>query len=147
MERDIYTLLNDNDWSIVDGEPCRVIDFNLSGLNPNSVFYASVVFECKRFPKQFVGYIAHMLDYRHLYEALNKRRVRKNEEAIFFWTKRNYKSYAKILSHFMPRLWVMIYAKGAFELLSDPNFKPELHGEARWNAEKPIIDWKPRVMK
>jgi len=29
----------------------------------------------------------------------------------------------------------------------DSNWKPELIGEARWNAMKPIAEWKPEVME
>ncbi|MBU0534045.1 MAG: hypothetical protein KJ887_04535 [Candidatus Omnitrophica bacterium] len=52
-----------------------------------------------------------------------------------------------IFSPFLPRLWVMVCPKGAFELMVDQNYKPELSGEARWKAQKPIIEWKPEVME
>ncbi len=32
------------------------------------------------------------------------------------------------------------------DLWIDSSYKPELWGEARWNAMKPIIEWKPEVM-
>jgi hypothetical protein len=38
----------------------------------------------------------------------------------------------------------MVCSKGAFELETDPNFKPELRGEARWNVARPIAVWKPK---
>jgi hypothetical protein len=55
--------------------------------------------------------------------------------------------YPKLYSAFMPRLWVMVCPKGAFELMVDSNYRPELTGEARWSAMKPIIQWKPEVME
>ena len=47
----------------------------------------------------------------------------------------------------MPKLWVMICPKGTYELIVDSNYKPELSGEARWDAMKPITQWKPEVME
>ena len=47
----------------------------------------------------------------------------------------------------MPRLWVMVCPKRAYDLIIDPSCRPELTGEARWNAMKPIVEWKPPVMK
>ena len=47
----------------------------------------------------------------------------------------------------MPRLWVMICPKGAFELMADQKSRPELQGEARFLAERPIAEWKPEVME
>lgn len=87
------------------------------------------------------------MDFLHLWAAFNKRGIGQNEEVIIFWSKNHFKSYAKILSVFMPKLWVMICPKGAFELMTDPNFKPELGGEARWNAQRSIAEWKSEVMK
>ena len=70
----------------------------------------------------------------------------KDEEVIIFWTKEHYKR-GVFFSAFMPRLWVMVCPKGAFELMTNNTCKPELTGEARWNAKKPIIEWKPEVME
>jgi hypothetical protein len=47
----------------------------------------------------------------------------------------------------MPKLWVMVCPKGAYELMENSNYKPELSGLERWNAMKPIIQWKPKVME
>src|SRR3989338_1482686 len=62
-------------------------------------------------------------------------------------SKKHLKSYAKLFSAFMPRLWVMICPKGAFELMADQKSRPELQGEARFLAERPIAEWKPEVME
>ena len=45
----------------------------------------------------------------------------------------------------MPKLTVMICSKGAYEIMTDSNYKPELTGEARFNAERPIVEWKPEA--
>jgi len=41
----------------------------------------------------------------------------------------------------------MVCHKGAFELITNPDLRPDLTGEARAKAELPIIDWKPKVME
>jgi len=145
----------DNEWSIVNGDPCRVLGFtpiatieNGKVLSPNKTDpYASVVLECKKLQYRIKGFICHKMDFEHLWSAFKERDVKKGEEVIIFYINNNFKSYAKIFSAFMPRLWVMVCRKGAFKLMTDPNFRPELQGEARFLAEKPIIEWKPEVMK
>lgn len=148
-------LRKDNEWSVIDGVRCRVIDFNPSALikdgkvlaTDKTIPYASITLECKKFPNNVTGYITHKMDFKHLWAAFRERTIKQDEEVIIFWSKKHYKRFAKIFSAFMPRLWVMICPKGAFELETDQNYKPELRGEARWNAVKPIIEWKPEVME
>lgn len=148
-------LKTDRDWSVVDSEPCRVIEFvpaasinngEVVAINKN-VPHASVMLECKKLPQQNKGFITHKIDFENLWAAFKERGVSKDEEAIIFYSKNHLKSYAKILSYFMPKLWVMVCKKGAFELMTNPKWKPELKGKERWNAEKPIVEWKPEVMK
>lgn len=142
-------LLTDRQWSMIDGEPCRVIDFDdtiskLGKLMP----YASITIECKKVKKVIKGFITHKIDFIHLRKAFRERTIKGNEEVIIFWTIRNYKY--KLLRFFhghLPKMWVMICQKGAFELITDPNHRPELKGEARYRMEKPIVDWKPKIMK
>lgn len=148
-------MLKDSDWKVVEGEPCRVIEFipwakveNGKVVAPSKTEpYVSVVLECKQLDQNTTGFITHKLDFQHLWSAFRERGVRPDEEVIIFWSRRYLKGFSKFLSPAMPKLWVMICQKGAFELMSDKNHKPELTGEARWNAEKPIAEWKPEVMK
>jgi hypothetical protein len=102
--------------------------------------------ECKKLGKNITGYITHKMDFQHLWAAFKERMVREDEEVIIFWTKKHYKR-GVFFSAFMPRLWVMVCPKGAFELMTNNTYKPELTGEARWNAMKSIIAWKPEVME
>lgn len=149
------TLKQDSDWSIIDSEPCKVINFtSLASIENGKIIisnktepYASVVLECKKLPEQTKGFICHKMDFQNLWTAFKERGVRENEEVIIFYSRKHLKIYAKLFLAFMPRLWVMICQKGAFELITDPKSRPELQGEARFLAEKPIIDWKPKVMK
>jgi len=150
------SLLKSNEWEVIDGEPCKVIDFTpLSGsIKDGKVFafnsstpYASIRFECKKLSGMITGFICHKMDFQHLWAAFKERGVQENEEVIFFYSKKHLKSYAKLFSALMPKLWVMICQKNAFELMIDPNSRPELKGEARFLAERPIAEWKPEVMK
>ncbi|KPJ55640.1 hypothetical protein AMJ49_06680 [Parcubacteria bacterium DG_74_2] len=148
-------LRKDSEWSVIDGEPCQVISFTpIATIKNGKVLitnktepYASVILECKKLSGEIKGFICHKMDFGHLWAAFKDRGIKDNEEVIIFYSKKHFKSYAKIFSAFMPRLWVMICHKGAFELMTDPNSKPELQGEARFLAKKPIIDWKPKVME
>ena len=152
------TLLKDSQWSVIDGELCRVLDFNpfLHTVKDGKVLarskelwtpYASITIKCKKLPKKITGFICHKMDFIHLWTAFKEREVKQDEEVLIIWSKKHYKNIiSKIFSFFLPRLWIMICPKGAFELETDPNYKSELKGEARWNAAKPIIEWKPEVM-
>jgi hypothetical protein len=149
-------MLKDGEWNIIDGEPCRVIDFTplLASVENGKVVapdittpYASVTLECKKIPNKIKGFVTHKLDFANLWKAFKERGISDNEEVIIFWSIKNYKNVYKKFLYFLPRMWVMICHKGAFEIMTDPNWKPELTGEARWNAEKPIVDWKSEVME
>jgi len=148
------TMLKDSDWSVLDGDACRVIGFTPMAEIRNgkvhaiskSMPYAAVTFECTRIPDVVEGFICHKLDFKHLWAALRERPLGENEEALFFWNKSHLKSYAKLFSRIMPRLCVMVCPKGAFELMTDKMHRPELGGEARWEATRPIVQWKPEVM-
>ncbi len=147
-------LRKDREWSVIDGGACRVKVFTPSArvedgrvTAPSKTEpYASIVIECDLLPQDATGFITNRTDFLHLWSAFNERGVREDEEVIVIWTRRHLKSYARLLSIFMPRLWVMICRKEAFELMTDANFKPELTGLARWEAQRPLVEWKPDVM-
>jgi len=144
------------EWSLIDSELCKVIDFTPQAAVKNgkvlahniSEPYASVTLECKKIPAIITGYITHKVDFIHLWAAFKERTIKQDEEVIIVWTTKCYKNiiYRK-LSHTMPKLIIMVCPKKAFEIISDSNYKPELRGEARFLAEKPIVEWKPEVMK
>lgn len=147
-------LRKDREWQPVEGHALRVLKFTPfarveGGQVTGSLAgapYASVTLECKKLPPGTVGFITHKEDFSHLWAAFMGRGVEDDEEVVIFWIKSHLKGAAKLFSAFMPRLCVMICSKGACELMNDPDFRPELSGEARFNAERPIIEWKPAVM-
>jgi len=153
---DVKNLLTNKDWSIIDGEPCKVIEFVPFALFEEGKIieaggnlpYAVVVIECPKLTVKASGAITHKIDFIHLWMAFHERTIKENEEVIIFWTAKNYKSKVyKILSRFMPKLWVMICPKDSYNILSDNSYRPELTGEKRYLACKPIIEWKPNVFK
>jgi len=150
------TLIKDSEWSVIEGEPCRVIDFTPWGSVKDGKFvsplklmpYASIQIECKKLPGNITGFITNKMDFMHLWAAFKERTIKQNEEVIIFWSKKHYKvKLLKLFSGPWPKLWVMVCRKEAFEIMTDSNYKPELQGEARYNAEKPIIEWKPEIME
>lgn len=150
------TLLKDEEWSLIDGEICRVIDFVPMGTVKDgkviamdmTIPYASIDIECKKIPEKITGFITHKLDFTNLWNAFRERGVKENEEVLVVWSLKHYKNkITKVLSRVMPKLWVMIYPKNAFKRITDNNYQPELQGEARYLAEKPIVEWKPEVME
>jgi hypothetical protein len=153
-EQPQIAFLKDSEWSRIEGEICRVLDFipmakikngKISPLSSTTP-YASIHFECRKLPQIATGYITHKIDFTHLWIAFKERTIPPDEEVLFFWSKKHYKSYTKLFSAFLPKMWVMVCPKGAYQL-HNPCFKPELNGEAWWKAIAPIEDWKPKVMK
>jgi hypothetical protein len=152
-------LLKDEEWRVIDGEVCRVVDFfPLMGSfvdergevrSPTSSFpYASITFDNKKLGNNITGYITHKIDFGNLWAAFRERGVKQNEEVVFIWTRRGYKFVVpKLTSIGMPKLYVMIWSKGAFEYFINPKYKPDITGNERLLAWKPLISWKPEVMK
>lgn len=163
-------LLKDDDWSAVDGELCRVLEFTplveteREGHVKASISktpYASVVIECEKTRGNVKGFITHKVDFSMLWAAFNKplqiRGVRMEiscdpeqgesaREVWFIWTKKRYKRLAGLFKAILPRLIVMVCPKGAYDLATNPNIRPELTGEKRFLAQRPFVTWTPEVM-
>jgi hypothetical protein len=153
-------LLKDSEWSVIDGEPCLVTDFGPLGSFVDmddkvhsynrTTPYACITMDSKKLGKNIRGYITHKVDFQHLWAAFKERKLKEDEEILVLWTKKHYKVHSwigrKLYSAFMPKLWVKVCVKGAFDLWVISNFKPELTSEARWSELTPIIEWKPEVI-
>jgi hypothetical protein len=149
-------MLRDSEWSTIDGEPCRVIDFTpwasvengkVVALNTTTP-YASVTLECKKIPNTIEGFVTHEVDFIHLWSAFKERGISDNEETIILWSMKHYKyKFLKFLSPFLPKMWIMICPKGAFEIMVDSHYKPGLTDTVWSKATMPIIEWKPEIMK
>jgi len=153
--RSKITLLKDSEWTKIDGEICKVIDFNSLAVVKDGKIrrvdvmpYASVTFECKKVPEKITGFINYKEDFQHLWVAFKERGVKKNEEVLIIWSRNHYTfKWLRIFSFLLPKLRVMICPKGAYEIITDPRSKPELSGEARVKASLPIVDLKSKIME
>jgi len=150
---EIY-LLTDKQWSVIDGEVCRATNFS-NALPDIGRFtaYGSIDMECKKLPNKMKGIICHKTDFTNLYKAFNNTLI-KNEsdkqpaEVIISWSKKRYKNFLfSFFSFFLPRMIVLICPKEAYEFITDPEYKKEIQGEARFLKERSIIEYKPDVMK
>lgn len=151
---DDVVLATDRDWSRVEGRACRVVGFtafaqvedgHVTSLS-KSFPYGLIHLECDALPRGAKGTIAHRLDFLHLWKAFEERGIGEDEEVIVFWVKSSLKRYARFVSKVMPRLVVWVCPKHAFELMTDQSFRPELTGQARFEAQRPLAEWKPPVM-
>lgn len=150
---DLPVLGKDILFNEIDSAACRVIKFNPHGRIENNQVsvvpnfpYASLIIECSKVQPNLILNITHKTDFINLWKAFQQKE--KEQEVLIFWTNKHYGNFIyKILSSFMPKLWVMICKKGAYELTTDKDYKPELTGEARYLAKKSIVDWKPEVME
>lgn len=148
-------LLKDRNWHVLNGDACRIVDFTpMAGMRNGEVHafnkatpYAAVTFECAKIPGRVKGFIYHRLDFLNLTEAMEEMSRREDTEVLMFWSKAHLSGYARLFSKFMPRFYIMLCPKGAFEIITDNAHKPELSGQARFFAKRPILKWTPEVMK
>lgn len=142
-------------WNTIDGELCRVVRFTPFGKVENNKVvavsgaapYAFLTVECKKLKQNCSLWVTHKMDFKHLWEAFEKRGIKEKEEVLIFWSNRHYKyRFFKIFSAFLPKMWVMICPKNTYEIKTNSDFQPELTGEARFKATLPIVEWKPEIM-
>jgi hypothetical protein len=149
------TLLTDQQWSVIDGDVCKVHDFVPWGSVKNGqVFaiskttpYASIDFKCSKIPQVVKGFVSHKEDFVNLWRVFKERGVKPDEEIIVIWSKKNYKKGAGLFKSFLPKLKIMICKKGAFEIMVNPKSRPDLQGKAWYLAIKPIEEFKPEVIE
>ena len=153
------SLLTDKEWSVIDGECCRVVQFEpfshiIEGkiYGPKAIPYASITLECKKVQDTITGFITHKIDFTHLWMVFEERTVKEDEEVIIYWTVKHYKFPLKFISKYcsalFPKLWVLVCRKGHFEFIANPSWQPE-SGKRRSSREMliPIVNLKPEVMK
>jgi hypothetical protein len=147
-------LLKDKDWSTIDGEPCLVNYFNPLGsfVGANGKVdsvdkitpYAVIHIECKKLGKNIRGYISHKIDFMNLWKAFKDRELKVDEEVIIMWSKKHYKPRVSLFSSFMPKLWVMIFRKGYYKMVTEPD---KNKGFDTLESMLPIKKWIPDGME
>jgi len=147
------TILRNKDWDLIKDECLRVIEFTPIGkvengkviaLDPTTP-YASIRIERIKYPQKINVFITHKLDFLNLWRIFNERGVEENEEVLAVSPSKYAKKFFKLFSPAMPKLVLMICPKEAFELETNNNYRPELTGEARYLAARPIEWFKPDV--
>jgi hypothetical protein len=147
--------LRDDEWSVIDGCECLVKEFRpmAATVEDGKVVapsrrlpYAAVDFVCAEFEGDATGFITHRDDFRHLWTAVNDRGIGDDEELIIIWTRQYPSWWARRTSKALPKLVVWVCPSGAYELMTDPGARPELAGEERFQALRPIAEWKPDVL-
>lgn len=140
-------------WSDIDAEVCRVQKY-LSPKEMDETIAAGgfgarccLLVECSKFEKKLLIPVFHKIDFNNLKSLFKTRGIATGEEVLISWSKRYYKNflYRKIY-FFLPRFWIMVCKKNAYELMFDSNYRPDLKGEARSLEEKPLLVVKPSVL-
>ena len=107
--------------------------------------YAFLTIETKKISGRAELPVFHKDDFKNVHEALNERE--EGQEVLIIWSNNNYKNIVfKISRSILPKLIVWLCPKDAYRLMTDNGYEPELTGEARFLAEKPIKEWKSEVM-
>jgi len=106
--------------------------------------YALVTLDVPGLPPDTMGAISHKIDFMNLWKVFREIQLTDDEEVNVAWIKSRLPSAAKWFSMFMPGLVVMICESGAYELITT-DCRPELRGEARFKAERPIVELRPSI--
>lgn len=169
-------LLKDSDWAQIDGQMCLVTEFvPMARIADGQVIainaqlpYASVTLEIED-GRSVKGFITHKTDFAMLWSAFNERtrvdgtrvevapgvespddlqldQLGEDEEVSLVWTRKHYRMGVKLFRAFMPKLIVMVSRKGSMALIKDSELRPDLEGEARYLATRPLLTWTPEVM-
>ncbi len=146
------TILRDDDLKLIDGLVCKVINFTpwsviengkVKSLNKSFDPYAALTVQCSKYEEELNWFITHKKDFIHLWEAFKIRGIKKNEEVLIAYSSSEWSGLQKLFAFILPKLHILICHVGAYELISNKNYRPELTGEARFLAERPIIEWNP----
>jgi hypothetical protein len=109
--------------------------------------YGSIEIESPALTGPTTGYVTHKLDFAHLSEASRRRESEPDSEVVLLWSRQHLD--AKVSARLMPRMWVMLCRKNAYEWMTHQPFEPE-PDEPELRAlfySRPIAQWKPDVME
>jgi len=143
-------LLKDKDWNVIDGEICRVTDFALLALKDGKIpkigktkAYASLMLGCPKFPNKIRGFVTNKEDFNHLWEAMRRKGIGKDEEVLIVWSAKRIGLLAKIFHVSSPKMYVMVCRSGSCEKITNPDWLAENKGQASFLEVKPVKEWFP----
>jgi len=147
-------LMKSRDWAAIEGKVCRVVRFVpfavVQGKIVNRTMagpYGLIALEVSGIADEVTGALFHKTDFANVWEANRLQAATPDTEVIVGYSKSSLRRAAKLVSAFMPSLIVWVCKTGAFELLANRDYQPELTGRARYEAERPIFDLTPEVLK
>ena len=107
--------------------------------------YGFFLVESYELSQRLILPVFHREDFSNIQQALDSKT--QDQEVLVVWSSKNYRyPLLKYFSEFFPRMIVWLCKEDAFNLINNPDYKPELGGEARFLEEKPIKEWKPSIM-
>jgi hypothetical protein len=142
-------LLRDEDWEPLDGEACRVTAFRPfpDAEEDLRLPYAAIEIESPALAEPTIGYITNQLDFQHVSEAFEGRGTADDKEVIVVWSKSNLQAAVGPASRSLPGLVVWLCPKHAYEIATDPSFRPDLGYEDRLDATSPIGRWESEELR
>lgn len=152
-------LFSDKDWSVVADRCCEVTSFHPFAEVKNGQVIskgrttplAMIGLKCSErgvaLQADTFGAILHKEDFKRLWSAFVERHLNRDETICVTWSKQSLRAAARLLSMVMPRLAVIIFTNESYELLHNPDYRPDLQGEKRFYSELPICLWQPEVWK
>lgn len=147
------TLLIGKDVSLdsISGKICRVISFvslcdltnSKSGTKSVLDPYGIITIETSSCDEHLQIALNHKTDFNNIKESF---KYKKDTEEVLVGFDSSDRSNVlfRIFTAILPKLSILLCKEGSYKLLTDPEYQPELQGEARWSAARPIREWKPR---
>jgi hypothetical protein len=99
----------------------------------------------QKLAEPMTAYIRHSMDFANFWEVFKVRGIVENEVVGMFWTKKEYKSFTKLLAPFLPRMIIWVLTEEGYRPWNN-DYKPEFGGTERWAAMRPLLQVKAPVM-
>lgn len=149
--------LKDRDWRVNDGRLSLIREFKpflgskvengMAITVDSSIPYASVEFVSHNLPNQATGFITHKEDFINLWKVFNDRGIASNEEVIFYWSTKHYKSkIVGFLSKMLPKMAIYVVPSGTYQTVSDMDLPKVDTANVMYYALAAKDAWIPEIM-
>jgi hypothetical protein len=101
--------------------------------------YAALGVECPSLIGEAFIVVSNEVDFRHLWDLYEQRRVADDEEVLLSHVPVDDKGFGRLMVMALPCLDIMVYPKGHFKEAYDPEFRPL--SRPVWNTAR--ARWKP----